>query len=129
MPCGTAARTLHALDTAAMSQFFVRAVGITDRVGGPDRSVHDPAIYPIGWTGRVGVWRTSFSGATSREFGAGLRGFEAAGPRGGPIAGLYPDLVTAAAPAESTPGAGREEPPANGRFCLTLPRPGPILPA
>ena len=76
-----------------IEQLHARAAGITDRVGGLDRSGRDLAIYPLGWTGREGVWRTYFSGATSRAFEAAFRGFDAAGPWGGPISELYPDLV------------------------------------
>ena len=73
-------------------EVYQRASGITDRVGGQDRSGHDKAIYPLGWTGRVGVWKEYFSAEAGEVFARGLRGFCDLCPWGGEIKELYPEV-------------------------------------
>lgn len=64
----------------------------TDRAGGYDRSGADPAIYPMGWTGRAGVHESYLSPRNRREFDKVFNAFAQAGPWAEPIRELYPDL-------------------------------------
>lgn len=80
---------------AQIEQLHARAAGVTSRVGAQDKSGHDPAIYPLGWTGRLGISRTYLSDEAAEAFEDAFRGFAAASPWGEPIAALYPDLASA----------------------------------
>lgn len=75
-----------------IGRVYERAAGITDRTGGRDTSGHDTGIYPLGWTGRVGVWRTYFSDECARVFDDAFAGFAAASPWGREIGRVYPAL-------------------------------------
>jgi hypothetical protein len=89
-----------------IGEIHERAAGITDRTGTRDTSGHDRGIYPLGWTGRVGVWRTYFSDEAARAFGAAFAGFGGACPWGREIERLYPAL--------GGPGLGEPKPEAAG---------------
>lgn len=81
-----------------------RASAITDRVGGQDQSGYDPTIYPLGWTGRVGVWRTYFSEEAAGVFERSFDGFGAMCPWGDLIREVYPDLDSTVAAGAAPPG-------------------------
>ncbi len=64
----------------------------TDRRRGADRTADDKRIYPLGWTGQIGIYKEYFDATNAATFDAVFGGFDAAGPWGGEIRALYPDL-------------------------------------
>jgi len=80
------------LDDAALDRVWRAVSPTTDRRTGADRSAADRVIYPLGWTGEIGVHARYFSAQNAETFRRVFEGFEAAGPWAGGIRGLYPDL-------------------------------------
>ncbi|USN99600.1 MAG: sulfotransferase domain-containing protein [Phycisphaeraceae bacterium] len=64
----------------------------TDRRTGADKTGGDRRIYPLGWTGEIGIHTKYFDETNGANFDAVFRGFEAAGPWAGAIREVYPAL-------------------------------------
>lgn len=82
-----------ALTDTELAEIHRRAGGITDRGAAGDGSGNDRSIYPLGWTGRAGVWRTYFSSEAESAFAECFRAFATLGPWAEPIQELYPELA------------------------------------
>ncbi len=81
------------LNEDQLAAVYSYATPVTDRVNGPDRQGHDRRVYPLGWTGRVGIHREYFSPENAREFGEVFAAYCRACPYGRHLAELYPDLL------------------------------------
>ena len=80
------------VNATQIREVHARASSMTDRVGGQDTSGHDTTIYPLGWTGRVGVWKTYFSDEAATAFAQSFRGFSEMCPWGRSISEVYPEI-------------------------------------
>jgi len=75
-----------------LEKVYTYAEGITNRTSGADTSGHDTSIYPLGWTGEVGIWETYFSDEASDLFDQTMLCLENTTPWARAIRGHYPAL-------------------------------------
>ena len=68
---------------------------LTNRTQGSDQSGQDQAIYPLGWTGASGVWKTYFSQEACSVFEETMQSFNQLTPWGQLIQEHYPSLASA----------------------------------
>lgn len=81
------------LDGAALDRVWRAISPTTDRRTGADRSASDRVIYPLGWTGEIGVHETYFSVQNAATFRRVFEGFGAASPWAAKIRSIYPGLA------------------------------------
>ncbi len=75
-----------------VKQIHDYATPVTHRESGIDRSGHDRAVYPLGWTGRIGIHESYFSPANRAAFDEVFQAFGKTCPWGKAICHHYPDL-------------------------------------
>ncbi|HHN78759.1 MAG TPA: hypothetical protein ENK11_08840 [Phycisphaerales bacterium] len=80
------------LPDSSLQQVWEFVSPTTDRRRGADRTAEDRRIYPLGWTGEIGIHKKYFDDTNAETFEKVFAGFDAAGPWGGEIRALYPDL-------------------------------------
>jgi len=81
------------LDASQLEDVFRYASSITDRVGGHERSGLDRTLYPLGWSGSVGIHETYFSAGNHDTFSRLFDAFAVtAAPWADAIADVYGDL-------------------------------------
>lgn len=84
------------LPSEALEDVHAYCERVTNRTGtghgGADTSAHDASIYPLGWTGKTGVWRDYFDERCSALFDRVMEMFRDATPWGDALDEVYPDL-------------------------------------
>lgn len=80
------------LDDNALDLVWSTISPTTDRRVAADKTATDRLIYPLGWTGTIGVHETYFNDQNAQTFRRVLEGFESSTPWATPIRSLYPGL-------------------------------------
>jgi len=76
-----------------ISQIYDYAQPVTNRETGQDHSGYDKTVYPLGWTGRIGIYKQYFSQENLQAFDRVFQAFCQASPWGDHIRQVYPDLT------------------------------------
>ncbi len=75
-----------------LQEIYDYAAHQTNRETGAFDSGYDKSIYPLGWTGRIGIYQTYFSNVNTEQFNRVFRAFCQSCPWGDGIMEMYPEL-------------------------------------